>query len=239
MGKRAGLGIAVVVLLLIAILIVRYDDYKPAVLSGAHIQLPFENDLANIGSEIVDGEFRQGKLRFEKSVTGQSFFALGDGSWMEYQASGKQEFAEAVEISFDFKPEQWENPYKQGSAVKTIAVVSGRSNEKIRHIAFSISSGNQPSVSVSLENQFGNRTRLHSEAGSISWGWHSVRLRIDRSIQKTSLYLDDAMISSTDVMPAPIELGFNRIVLGTWYKRNQAYRGLIDNFIIRDLDGAE
>ncbi len=236
MTKHLRLAVVVVSILLIAILFARYDGYQPTALPGAHVQLTFEENLKNIGSGDIDGQIHEGKLQFAKSLTGQSYFALGDGGWLEFRAAAKPEFSDVVEISFDFKPENWDNPYRQGSAVKTMAVVSGRSNEKIRHVAFSISSGNQPSVSVSIENLAGHKARLNSEAGSISWSWHSVMLRVDRKTQQSSLYLDGEMISSTDIVPAVIEQGFDRIKLGTWYKKNQAYRGLIDNFIVRDLE---
>ncbi|MGI9352466.1 MAG: LamG-like jellyroll fold domain-containing protein [Rhizobiaceae bacterium] len=236
MTRHLKWGAVIVFVALVLILLNRQQNtHESAFIPGAYVQIPFEGNIKNIGSTKLSGEIKDGEMRYSAGLNGQSYYAQGDGSWLEFQNPDISELAELVEVSFDFKPENWTNPYKKGSASKTIVVVSGRDNNRIVHLAFSISGGDQPSVSVYIQGKTGAKKRLNSEAGSVSWNWHNVKLSVDRKRGKSILYLDGTKITSANIVPVVIENGFHRIKFGTWYKQNQAYRGLVDNFVVSDV----
>ena len=211
------------------------DVHIPEPIPGAQVQLAFENNLENLGSARISGEIHDGEMTFADGKTGTAHFAQGDGSWLEVSTQDRDLQGQVIEISFDFKAEDWTNPYKKGSASKTMAAVSGKHPGKIRHVSISLTSGDKLSVSVWMEDQNGARDRINSPTGSVTFDWHQVKLEIDREGRRTNLYLDGEMMGSSDIIPAVVELGFDRIKLGTWHKKNQAYRGLIDNFVIRKV----
>ncbi len=54
--------------------------------------------------------------------------------------------------------------------------------------------------------------------------------------KETLLYIDGERIDCIKAVPTVIHNGIDRIKFGTWYKKNQAYRGEIDNFLILDAN---
>ncbi len=233
----ASMGLAVVIAAALWIFTSRQNSYEPGIIPGAHLHLAFEGTLDNIGRDTAISRTRDGGVVYAEGPTGASFYAQGDGSYLEIDTPDMRDFADVVEISFDFRADDWTNPYENGAAVKTIAVVTGRSGDRLRHAVFNISSGNNPSLSVSIEAADGAKERLTSPSGEVSTHWHAVRLRIDREAERSSLYLDDTLIGEARIVPSVITNGIDRVQVGTWYRQNQAYRGLIDNLVIRDVTG--
>lgn len=217
----------------LALCLTACEPYEPVAIPDAAVQLAFEKDLDNLGSAALEGIAENGRARFKKSTTGKALYTLGDGGWAEFNAPETIALGDIVEISFDFKPANWINPYEKGRTAKTIAAVSSRGPERIRHIIFNISRGSNPHIHVYFDDAEGTKFRLRSEPGSVTTGWHSVRMRIDREAGETRLSLDGAEIASANAVSAVMNHGVDTIKLGTWHKQNQAYRGHIDNFIIR------
>lgn len=199
------------------------------------VHLAFEGDLKNLGWAGVTPTAESKKAKFRRGPTGKALYPLGDGTWIEYRTTKKLALGDRVSISFDYKPEKWENPYGPGSATKTIVVVSGRRPDRIQHVAFAISNGAAPIFQAQFEDADKESHRLTAEPGMASSDWNSVRLDIDRAANATQLYLNGALVASVDAVPAAIENGIDVLKFGTWYKKNQAYRGYIDNFVIADL----
>jgi hypothetical protein len=105
---------------------------------------------------------------------------------------------------------------------------------KISHISFNIANGSSPNLQIAFEDTGGKKHRLRSEQGLVENDWHNVRLRINKQAKETLLYLDGERIDCIKAVPTVIHNGIDRIKFGTWYKKNQAYRGEIDNFLILD-----
>ncbi len=236
MSNRFRLALILLCVVMIGVYLVDQDTQVTEAIPGAQVQLAFEENLENLGTARINGEVHDGEMVFSGGKTGSAHFAQGDGSWLEYSTQDRDIPGQVIEISFDFRAEDWKNPYKQGSVSKTMAVVSGRDPQKIRHLSFSLSPGDKPVLSVSIEDQNGAKDRLYTPAGALSFDWHQVKLEIDREQQTSKLYFDGEMVGSTDIIPSVAETGFDRIKLGTWHKKNQAYRGLIDNFVIRNVE---
>ncbi|MBG6201535.1 hypothetical protein IWQ48_002673 [Labrenzia sp. EL_13] len=211
-----------------------------APIEGAYVQLGFEGTVDTIGEIDLHPQSVDGKAVFSTGKTGQAYFAQGDGRYVEIKTPDVISLSERVDISFDIKAEDWTNPYEKSAPVKTVAVVSGKSGDRIRHVIFNLSNGEEPVLSVAMEDVTGSKARLASGPGAMTLNWHQVRLVIDRTSEKTQLYLDGALVTETGIVPAVVSHGMDRVKIGTWYRRNQAFRGLLDNFVIRDAmrDGA-
>ncbi|MEO1240730.1 MAG: hypothetical protein AAFX54_02380 [Pseudomonadota bacterium] len=220
---------------LIALSVYACDSYEVTPVTDAAVHLPFETSLENIGPAPMTVEAHDGKAAYKKSKTGRALFAQGDGGWVEATPAEKLMLGDVVEISFDFNRADWTNPYKAGSATQTLVAISGRSEKKIQHLAFNISVGSVPSLYAVIEDADGEKHRLTAPAGAVSPGWHQARLYVDRRAGRASFYLDETLVAEEAVMPAVLINGIERIKFGTWHKKNQAYRGHLDNFVIRDI----
>ncbi|WP_172670726.1 LamG-like jellyroll fold domain-containing protein [Labrenzia sp. DG1229] len=206
-------------------------------IEGAYVQLGFDGTINTIGEIDLHPQSVDGKAVFSAGQTGQAYFAQGDGRYLEIKTPDLVSLSERVDISFDIKAEDWTNPYEKSAPVKTVAVVSGKSGDRIRHVIFNLSNGEEPVLSVAVEDVTGSKARLTSDPGAMTLNWHQVRLVIDQASERTQLYLDGALVMETGIVPAVISHGMDRVKIGTWYRRNQAFRGLLDNFVIRDAMG--
>ncbi|MET1416020.1 LamG-like jellyroll fold domain-containing protein [Roseibium sp. HPY-6] len=208
--------------------------YLPAPIEGAYVQLAFEGSLDTLGALNVSAQSRDGDAVFSPGPTGSAYFAQGDGRYLELATPDLNTLARRIDISFDLKAEEWTNPYEKSAPVKTIAVVSGKSGDRIRHVIFNLSSGDRPTLSVSVEDENGSKDRLVAERGAFTMAWHRIRLVIDQGEDSTQLYLDGELVAKSEVIPSIVSHGVDRVKIGTWYRQNQAFRGHVDNFVIRD-----
>ncbi len=212
------------------------NGYEPIATDGALIQLDFERSLGNIGSAAILGQSHDGEPEFSRGKHGEALFSLGDGRWVEFETAETISTKNTIEISFDFRRANWVNPYKKGSATQTVAVISGVSPTKISHISFNIANGSNPNLQTAFVDTDGKKHRLRSKQGLVESDWHNVRLRVNQQAKETELYLDGARVDSIKAVPTVIHNGFDRIKLGTWHKKNQAYRGEIDNFLVLEAN---
>ena len=212
------------------------DSYEPIATYGALIQIDFERSLGSLGSAAISGQSHDGEPEFSRGKNGEALYSLGDGRWVEFETAETISINNTVEISFDFRRADWVNPYKKGSATQTVAVISSVSPKKMSHISFNIANGSNPNLQIAFEDTDGKKHRLRSERGLVENDWHNVRLRINKQAKETLLYLDGVRIDSLKAVPSVIHNGIDRIKFGTWYKKNQAYRGEIDNFLILEAN---
>jgi|GEM_PF-6162455 len=210
------------------------EPYTPSAIEGAYVHLAFEDTLETIGSARVAPQARDGDAVFAPGPTGYAYHAQGDGGHLEITTSDLAVLSEKVEISFDLKAEDWTNPYKKGAPIKTLAVVSGKSGDRIRHIVFNLSNGNEPILSVALQDKTGAKDKLKSSPGEVTMDWHHVRLVVDQTSETSELFLDGELVAKSEIVPSVVSDGVDRVRIGTWHRQNQAFRGLIDNFVIRD-----
>ena len=211
--------------------------HQPEQVANAPVQLSFESTLDNTGYAALTAAAHDGEAHFKRSQTGKALFALGDGSWIEYKAANKIAIDGVSIISFDFKAADWDNPYQKGGVTRTVAVISGRSPERIQHVSFNISKGKEPRFEVSFDDADRERHRLSTKPDrTLLKKWRSVELKVDRKARETQLFLDGVLAASVNTTPAALENGVDTLKFGTWHKKNQAYRGQVDNFVIAFLE---
>ena len=220
--------------LLVALLVLACDSYRPTPNAHALIQLPFENSLDNLGTARIVGEVLAGDVAYHDSPQGKAIHTRGDGGWVEFRPVNTIRLPRSIEVSFEFKRDDWENPYKKGSVLQTIATLSGKGQDRIEHLSFAFTPKNHLSFSVYFRDQQGNRHTIRTPPGIVTLDWHQVRLEVNNERQETSLYIDNQLRGKEQAIPSIVAHGINRVKLGTWYKKNQAYRGLIDNVVVAE-----
>ena len=228
---------ALLLLALIIFSLTGCDSQKP--IPDALVQLPFENSLENLGKVAVHGDVYNGEIKYQSSQHGRALQTQGDGSWVAVHPKSAMDVGDLVEISFMFKRENWENPYVPGSGLQTIATVSGKSEKGLDHLSFGFIPGSDLSLHISFTDDKGEYHRMGSQTGSVTFDWHHIKLLVDFQARETSLYLDGNLISQKPNLPVALSNGVDRIILGTWFRKNQAYRGLIDDFVIRDIRNSQ
>lgn len=223
--------------LLLAVLLYTWLASEPAPRTLVH--LTFEDSLDNSAAIGLAGGARESQARYAAGKTGKALETLGEGGWIEIGPREPLTFGGSMEISFDFKRADWINPYVAGSLKQTMVDIQGRMPDRIIHFSFglSMSKRSDPQLVVYVQSGDGEGHRLRAKDRPVTLGWHNVLVTFDRESEALSLYLDDKLVDRIEMTPALHTAGLDSIRFGTWYKRNQAYRGLIDNFIVRDTGG--
>ena len=203
------------------------------------VHLTFEDSLDNSAAIGLAGGARESRARYAAGKTGKALETLGKGGWIEIEPLEPATFRGSMEISFDFKRADWTNPYVAGSLSQTMVDLQGRTPDRIIHFSFGLSMSNRsdPQLVVYVQSGDGEGHRLRAKKRPVTLGWHNVLVTFDRESEALSLYLDDHLADRIEMTPALHTAGIERMQFGTWYKKNQAYRGLIDNFIVRDTGG--
>ena len=199
------------------------------------IYLPFEKSLENLGNVTTRGDVHNGEIKYQESPQGMALQTQGDGSWVAVYPKKKIEVVDIVEISFSFKRDNWENPYVAGSGSQTIATVSGKDEKRINHLSFGFYPGASLAFYVSFTDEKNKYHTITTREGAASFDWHQVKLRVDMQEGVTLLYFDGELVDQKSRVPVALIKGIDRIIFGTWFRKNQAYRGLIDDFVIRDI----
>ncbi len=211
------------------------QTYEPKLDPKAYFQFAFENNLENLSGPSFDAAIENGSAAFGSGPTGQSYHSQGDGSALVILTPDLNNLAEAVEIEFDFLVEDWINPYEQSAPVQTMLVLSGKSGDKIRHLRIEISTAGAPKFRVGAESAKGEKAVVIAAPGDLMERWHNVRVLVDRTRPETGVFLNNVSVGSVDFLPSVFEDGIDRIKIGTWHQQNQAFRGQIDNLVLRDV----
>lgn len=222
--------------LFIIVLAMACSRYEPAPVDGAVVQLAFENRIENLGEADLEEAVLQQGATFRKGAAGRALFTRGNGGSVELNTLRPIRFFGGTAITFDFKRENWENPYKAGSGTQTLVVVTGRTPDRLEHIAFNASPSPSGNLYVRFNDAEGGKHSLSGGDGSASVGrWRNVSLRVDRGRNTTEFLINGKVVDTVEASPVLLEHGLSRIKLGTWFKKNQAYRGYLDNFVISDV----
>lgn len=205
----------------------------PEPIADAQLQLTFEDTLGSLSDTEITTFVRDGRAAYAMGQTGLAFQAEGDGSRLDIAFHTPVEITGPTEIAFDFRAEDWTNPYSPGAAAQTMAVVTGRIGGKLSHVVFNLSPRPGRTLTVSFETANGHSVKFSPSRDRIGTDWHSVRLVFDPETRTSELWLDGKRVVSAPLVPAIAHHRIDRLQIGTWHRQNQAYRGLIDNFVLR------
>ncbi|MEM1073221.1 MAG: hypothetical protein AAGI36_02130 [Pseudomonadota bacterium] len=210
------------------------DSYQPTVDPRAYLQFAFEEDLQSLSDVQVEATVKNGSVVFGHGDSGRTFRSRGDGAALFIVTPELKELAETVEIEFDFRVEDWTNPYKKSAPVQTMVVVSGKSGGQFRHLSISMLAHKKAKLRIAAESSQGTKAEVIAAPDGLLENWHNVRIVVDQSRPQTEVFLNYIKIGHMNLLPSTIEDGIEQIKIGTWHLQNQAFRGQIDNFVVRD-----
>lgn len=163
---------------------------------------------------------------------GQALQCLGDSHFVTADFVQPISIKDGFTISFRFNREDWVNPYKKGRASQTLFTLKSKTDQGVYNLIFNYSTY-QDRMEVKLTAPRKRSIKLKSEKGVIADQWHMLVFSYDPSEEKYILRLDDKISEFKEDQPQMIDYPLTQIKLCTWFKMNQAFKGLIDDVQIR------
>jgi len=174
---------------------------------------------------------------------GSGLFIGGDEDWLEVQAPQGFDTRQGMTLAFWMRREAWVNPYVKGAATQTVATVQlerlWRGKPEAQHVTFSFAANTaRPQARV------GDVRLVPSRAISIApQRWTHVAVVYDRFLfDRMRLYVDGRRVArAAPWAAAPGFADIRSVRIGTWFERNGAYRGMVDEVKVyaRALTDAE
>src|SRR5258705_3848888 len=177
---------------------------------------------------------------------GNGLFLGGTGDWVEVDAPRGFDTGHGLTLEFWMKRDNWVNPYVKGARTQTVAVVDVereyKGHPEMRQISFSME------LSVPRERAKERNLRADyyvfrpvAKVGEVRLApaapvkipadrWTHVAVVYDRFLfDRMRLYVNGQLVArALPLGHAPGFADIRTIRLGTWYERNGAYRGMID-----------
>ena len=200
-------------------------------------RFPGDDYLARVhGDEILP---RAGKQ-------GNGLFVGGSGDWVEIDAPRGFDTGHGLTLEFWMKRDNWVNPYAKGSRTQTVAIVDVereyKGHPEMRQLSFSME------LSVPRERAKDPKLRADyyifrptARVGEVRLApaspvkiaadrWTHIAVVYDRFlIDRMRLYVNGQLVARA--LPFGAAPGFadiRALRVGTWYERNGAYRGMVD-----------
>lgn len=190
---------------------------------------------------------------------GSGLFVGGSGDWVEIEAPKGFDTAHGLTLEFWMKRESWVNPYVKGSRTQTVATVEVereyRGHPELRQVSFTMElsvprerardRNLSPDYYVFRPTARAGEVRL-APTGTVKIPadrWTHVAVVYDRFLfDRMRLYVNGTLVARA--LPFGAAPGFadiRTLRLGTYYERNGAYRGMIDELKVyaRTLSDAE
>lgn len=209
---------------------------EPAPRSGPPpvIQLPFDRGYDDEGPHRLKGKPEGNEIRLAAGRSGRALFIGGTEDWLDYPLPAPLQFPRGFSLELWLKREDWENPYRGGSGWQTVASLATGASLSITAPGCPLHKPWALEGFVSRHSGGREHARAHSKGWSVPAGrWVHAALVYDPAERALIVYLDGREADRALGAPEP-ELNIRQIRLGTWYKANQAYRGLIDEVEIYD-----
>jgi hypothetical protein len=177
---------------------------------------------------------------------GSGLFVGGSGDWVEFEAPKGFDTSHGLTLEFWMKRESWVNPYVKGSRTQTVAIVDVereyKGHPEMRQVSFS--------MELSVPRERAKERNLRADyyvfrptarvgevrlapAGPVKIAadrWTHVAVVYDRFlIDRMRLYVNGKLVARA--LPFGAAPGFadiRALRLGTWYERNGAFRGMVD-----------
>ncbi len=199
------------------------------------IKLSFDSGFDDEGPYRLKAERHGDGVKLVPGYSGQALYVDGTEDWLDFHYSTAVSFSRGYTLELRFRRTDWKNPYKGGSGWETVASLGINGSLSITapgcplHKPWALE-GSALYYPPGAEDS--DISRVLSRPGIIAPGeWRHAVLVYDAAAEELSLYLDgEPADRAVEVLPPPFSLRLFR--LGTWYKRNQAFRGEIDEVAV-------
>lgn len=193
-------------------------------LPGLVLQLELDGACTAVAIAELPMKLSPTGLTFEPGVDGQALRVDGSGAQIELGGAANLDLTRSLTVDFFVNVADWKNPYPQGGGLESIVSHSDNFTVAIDPFTWRL----QARVST-----HGDAEALCLAGGTVApGGWHHVALVLDGDAGTALLFLDGEEVSRT---PAHGELVVQPnvpIVVGTWFKKNQAFCGALDSIRI-------
>ncbi|MCE9593845.1 MAG: LamG domain-containing protein [Planctomycetes bacterium] len=186
------------------------------------VHFPFDGDAR----EVVDGRACTSKgaaVAFVAGVDGKAAHFDGSGTCLDVDGISELSFANALTLECFVKPDDWTNPYGAGSGVETIVALSD-------FFSLSISRGDDWILNAQLTTT-AKKDSVRLSGGRIEPdAWHHIAVDHETKTGRSRLWLDGVVVDEQTI-PGAIDVQSPKLPLriGTWFERNQAFCGALDD----------
>ena len=190
------------------------------------VYFPFDSDLLNAGQVPMPSRTINGEVTLTRGLVGGAARFDGSGAAVEVRGIGRAPLTDGLTLEFWVRPDDWKNPYKGSAHLESIVSHSTVFTVGIDFDTYAVR------ATVSTDTP-ADGVRLRG--GHVPPGhWHHVALAYDSTAGIVVLYLNGEVV---DAKQAGGALQLNDkvpLVIGTWYQRNQAFSGAVDEVRLWD-----
>lgn len=202
-------------------------------LPGLVLQLEFDGDCSAVAVADLPQTTSPTGLGFVPGVDGRALIVDGSGAQIALAHPEMLGLERAWTLEFFVKFADWKNPYPAGGGLES--VVSHSDN-------FTVAVDPHTWRLQARLNTRGEKESVRLAGGTITPGsWHHVALLCDGGQGDARLVLDGEEVAHAAAHGELVVLPNVPIVIGTWFKQNQAFCGELDSIRIwkRTLSAAE
>ncbi len=201
------------------------------------VYLSFDQDLNDSGPYKLESTVHGDEVKLAPGIKGNAVFIGGTEDWLDL-AMDEAIFLEGG-ASFEvwFRADKWTNPYAGGAGFKSLVSVSAS-------LILDVTADKCPvapprtlvaSVSYPRSGIAGHDVmRAYTKPDVVKDNrWIHGAVVYDQKEGSLTIYMDGEEVDRAYGVPPP---SFNnrRIRMGTWFKANQAFRGLLDELKVYD-----
>jgi hypothetical protein len=185
------------------------------------LDLSFDGDWNNRGAAQLSVEGSEQGLSFEPGVRDEALCFDGSGASLTIAGFGKLPLLDELTFEMQLYVEDWRNPYRLSAPIETVVSHSDvltfavSSSDSVLDVALTTSGSPEGHTLV------GQRLKRNA--------WHHVALVYRGKQREAKLYIDGDPVATLEIEGTLLLQRELPLVIGTWFKENQAFCGRIDD----------
>lgn len=190
-------------------------------LPGLALQLEFEDTCEPVAVADLAAEIPEAGLSFGPGVEGRAARFDGSGAELKFSGLAALGLSRSMTLEFFVNIANWKNPYAAGSGLESLVSHSDDFTVAVDPHSWKLQARLRTSASEDA---------LRLSGGIVSPGtWHHVALILDGEQGRARLVLDGEEVSHMKAQGNLVVQPNLHLVVGTWFKRNQAFCGALDS----------
>lgn len=196
-------------------------EAPPALAPGLALELRFDDSLAPIATAELAREAPTRGVAFDSGIEGRAARFDGSGAALKLRGLDRLGVDAAMTLEFFVKFEDWINPYGAGSGLESVVSHSDIFTVAVDPHSWKLQARLKTNATSESVRLVGGLVRPNA--------WHHVALVLDDARGQARLVLDGDVVSDVPVVGAVAIRPNLDLVIGTWFEKNQAFRGALDS----------
>lgn len=193
-------------------------------LPGLVLQLELDDDSTAVAVADLPQTTSTSGLGFVDGVAGRALSVDGSGAQIALEHPERLELSRALTLEFYVNFADWKNPYPAGGGLESVVSHSDNFTVAVDPHTWRL----QARVTTN-----GDPEPVSLAGGIVTPGtWHHVALVFEGERSSARLVLDGAEVARTEARGELVVRPNVSIVIGTWFKRNNAFCGALDSIRI-------